>query len=106
MNNTSFNNDIQVEFSLALPYIYVPNTQWAEIAEAIDSASDYVDCSWSGNYCRFYKGCQDVSKSEMLLTIELEGYDLQIDLMDMLVDGGSFGMATGRYCYLPIFKSL
>jgi len=42
----------------------------------------------------------------MLLTIELEGYYLQIDLMDMLVDGANFGMAKDRYCYLPIFKSL
>jgi hypothetical protein len=48
-----FNDEIKVVFSLQLPYIYVPERQWAEIAEDIYSISNKVDCSWSLNFCRF-----------------------------------------------------
>jgi hypothetical protein len=90
-----------IDLSPHLPYIYVPERQWAEIAEDIDSISDNVDCSWDGNYCRYAQSCDSISSlPNMPLKVWLTPqFKLEIDISQMLIP-------TPGYCYLPIFKSL
>lgn len=97
---------MQIEFNLSLPFIYIPDRHWAEIAVSIDAAysdDNRIDCSWSGNYCRFYQPCSQVKtrNTPLILSVQLDqNYNLSINLMDNLVDGDD-----DSYCYLPLFKS-
>lgn len=102
-------NNKDMDFSPHLPYLYLPNGDWTHFAFRMGENFEDIDCSYTGNYCRFLSSCSEVKQKSIPMSFLLYDddteYKMETDLQDMFVDGDNFGEESGRFCYAPVFMS-
>jgi len=97
-----------MKFSLHLPYVYIPDKDFTELAIALSLFNLDINCGKTGNYCKFSKPCSDVNMGTWYLSFDLfddstlNNYALPFSSYFM-IDGETFG--DKGTCYFPVFKS-
>ena len=92
-----------------IPYIYIPESDFAEFERIIKTKHNNVNCT--DNFCMISKPCRGVVHAEIGFAIHLSVYNetdssilLDLDAGQMLLPGNEVTGGTSKQCYFPIFK--